>query len=87
VKIGTRAGSIRQRPFFCSHFRGGKKHEDYDLTRLPARRQELHAELGHGGDRDRATFLWDSEPNPVALRHRPDPASVGLALAPAPGFT
>jgi hypothetical protein len=57
------------------------------VTRPPARREELLAELGHHGDRDRATFFWDTEPTSVALRHTPDPLTFGLALAPATGFS
>ncbi|HKB41873.1 MAG TPA: hypothetical protein VKD72_35935 [Gemmataceae bacterium] len=53
----------------------------------PARREELHAELGHPGDRIRETFSWDTEPLYVPLRQTPDPVGFGLALAPATGFT
>jgi hypothetical protein len=60
--------------------------DERHLTRPPARREELLAELGQHGDRDGATFFWDTEPVFVALRHTPDPDWLGLALAPVTGL-
>ena len=63
-----------------------KRHERSLMGGPPARSGELHAELGHHGDRVRVTFVWDSIPA-VALRHTPDPVATGLAPGPVTGWT